>query len=103
MMLFDQRENAPSVIAGIDDDRFAGFLVANDMAVALQHANRKDFVDESLWLLHTVHYSIRAFVERSGRAGFRFVCSAAAFSAANRRTIRCDGCRAESRGATFRP
>ena len=33
--------DAGDLVAGIDDDGFAGFLVGNDGAVALQRADRK--------------------------------------------------------------
>jgi len=38
-------ENAGDVRAGIDDDGFVRQFIANDGAIALQRADREDFVD----------------------------------------------------------
>ena len=45
VMLADKRENALDLIAGIDHHGLVRGLVSNDGTVALQRANRKDFVD----------------------------------------------------------
>jgi hypothetical protein len=44
-MLFDEVENVFDVVAGVDHHPFAGGLVPNNRAVALQWPDRKDFVD----------------------------------------------------------
>ena len=39
--------DAGDVVAGVDDDGFAGGLVAEDGAVALEEADGEDFVDHA--------------------------------------------------------
>jgi len=53
----EEGEDAGDVVAGVDDDGFAGGLVAEDGAVALEGADAEDFVDHdvraypvSVWL-----------------------------------------------------
>ncbi len=41
-------QNAINFIAGIDDEGFARFRIAEDRAIALQETDRDDFVDELL-------------------------------------------------------
>jgi len=41
----EESEDAGDVVAGVDDDGFAGGLVAEDGAVALEGADGEDFVD----------------------------------------------------------
>ncbi len=48
-MLLQNRENVVDVVAGVDHQRFARLLVAEDRAIALQHANGQDFVDH-MWI-----------------------------------------------------
>ena len=45
IVLADDSEQVFDVVAGIDDHGFAGGLVADDGAVALQRADGEDFVD----------------------------------------------------------
>jgi hypothetical protein len=47
VMLADEREDVLNVIARIDDHGFAGGLVADDRAVALERSDGKDFVDHA--------------------------------------------------------
>ena len=44
-MARENRQDAVDVVARIDDHGFAGLLVAENRAVALQHAHRQDLVD----------------------------------------------------------
>jgi hypothetical protein len=44
-LLADNGENIFNIVAGIDDDGFAGGLIADDRTVTLQWANGKNFVD----------------------------------------------------------
>lgn len=46
VMTADDFEDSINVVTGIDDDGFACFRVAQNGAVALQHAHGNDFVDE---------------------------------------------------------
>ncbi len=48
VVLADERENILDIIAGIDDHGFAGRLIADDGAVALQRTDRENFVDHGL-------------------------------------------------------
>ena len=45
LVLCEQGNDAGDVVAGIDDEGLAGGFVAEDGAVALEHADGKDFVD----------------------------------------------------------
>ena len=45
VMLADEGEHVLNIVSGIDDHRFARDFVADDRAVALQRADRKDFVN----------------------------------------------------------
>jgi len=47
VMLLQDGDDAGDLFAGIDDDGFAGGLVSEDGAVALQEADDKDFVDQA--------------------------------------------------------
>jgi hypothetical protein len=58
MMPLDNFQDSAGIVAGIDDNRFAGLRVANNMAIALQHSDRKDFVNEFLRFPHTPQYNI---------------------------------------------
>src|ERR1700688_3441337 len=58
MMSLDHFQDTRRVVARIDDDCFAGLWISDDMAIALQHADGKDFVNESWWFPHVVQYSI---------------------------------------------
>ncbi len=49
-------EDALDFVAGIDDQGFMRFGIAHDRAVALEHANGEDFVDQAFG--HWVEYSI---------------------------------------------
>ena len=44
-VLLEEGDNAGDVVAGINDDGFAGVFIAQDRAVALQHADGEDLVD----------------------------------------------------------
>src|SRR5689334_4724578 len=48
VMFRDNRQHVFNVITGINDDCFPGGLVADDGAVALQRANRKNLVDHAV-------------------------------------------------------
>ena len=48
----EEGEDAGDVVAGVDDDGFAGGLVAEDGAVALEGADGEDFVDHGIWALN---------------------------------------------------
>ena len=45
-MPLDNFQNCFGVVAGIDDDGFVRLRISDNVAIALQHADRKDFVDE---------------------------------------------------------
>ncbi|MGA9875485.1 MAG: hypothetical protein WBQ21_06730, partial [Solirubrobacteraceae bacterium] len=47
LVLLEQLDDAGDVVAGIDDDGFAGGFVAKDGTVALERAYDKDFVDHA--------------------------------------------------------
>ena len=47
LMLFEGTDDAGDVVAGIDDDGFAGGFVAKDGAVALERADDENFVDHA--------------------------------------------------------
>ena len=49
VVLGEQGEDAGDVVAGVDDDGFAGGFVAEDGAVALEGADGEGFVDHGLW------------------------------------------------------
>ena len=52
VVLGEEGDDAGDVVAGIDDDGFAGGFVAEDGAVALEGADGEDFVDHGeLWAL----------------------------------------------------
>ncbi len=50
LVLIEDADDAGDVVAGIDHDGFAGDLVAEDGAVALERADDEDFVDHGLRL-----------------------------------------------------
>ena len=50
MVPLDDFEDSRRVVTGIDDDRFAGLRIADNVAIALQHSHRKYFVNEFLGL-----------------------------------------------------
>ena len=58
MMPLDHFQDSRRIVARIDDDRFAGLRIADDVAIALQHADRKNFVNQFLSFLHTAQYNI---------------------------------------------
>jgi hypothetical protein len=45
VMLLEDFDDLHRILAGIDDDRFAGFLVAENRAIALEHPDGKCFED----------------------------------------------------------
>jgi hypothetical protein len=47
-VLGQQLENSPGLVAGIHDQRFARFRIANDRTIALQHTDWDDFVNDRL-------------------------------------------------------
>jgi hypothetical protein len=53
MMPLDNFQDSCGIVARIDDDRFAGPRVTDNVAIALQHADREDFVNEFLGFPHT--------------------------------------------------
>jgi hypothetical protein len=58
MMLSDHFQDSAGIVARIDNDRFARQRVTDNVAIALQHADRKDFVNEFLGFRHTLQYNI---------------------------------------------
>jgi len=50
-VLGEESQDAADVVAGVDDDGFAGGLVAEDGAVALEGADAEDFVDHEVAFL----------------------------------------------------
>jgi hypothetical protein len=58
MMALDDFQDPAGFVAGIDDDRFAGLGIAYNVAIALQHADREDFVNKFLSVVHTAQYNI---------------------------------------------
>jgi hypothetical protein len=46
MMALDDFQDSAGIVTGIDHDGFAGLRIADDVAIALQHADREDFVNE---------------------------------------------------------
>jgi hypothetical protein len=51
-MPLDDLQNSFSIVARIDDDCFARARIAQDVAIALQHADGQDFMDEFLRFRH---------------------------------------------------
>jgi hypothetical protein len=45
IVFLNDGQDVCDVIAGIDDNRLAGLLIADDRAIALQGTDRQDFVD----------------------------------------------------------
>ena len=58
MVPLDYVQNFAGIVSGIDHDGFAGLRIADNVAVALQHADRKNFVDEFFGVPHTPQYNI---------------------------------------------
>jgi hypothetical protein len=54
----DHFQNAGGIVAGIDDDRFPRPGVTDNMAIALQHADRKDFVNQFFVFPHTPNITL---------------------------------------------
>ena len=46
LMAMNDLQDSLGVIAGIDDQSFARFWVADNVAIALQHSDRQDFVND---------------------------------------------------------
>ncbi len=46
MMPVNYFQDSGGIVARVDDDCFAGLRVADDVAIALQHADRENFVNE---------------------------------------------------------
>src|SRR5260221_7327576 len=67
-MALDDFENSVGIVAGVDNDGLVRFRISHDVAIALQHANREDFVNEVRGAQHEKQYSIRAY--GFGGAGF---------------------------------
>jgi hypothetical protein len=74
---FDHFQNPRCIIARIDDDCFSGLGIAQNVTVALQHANRQDFMDEFLSFGHGKEYSICVAAFRDASAFALLVCHAA--------------------------
>src|ERR1700739_1045576 len=55
-------QNSAVIFTGIDDDRLASLRVTDDWAIALQHSDRKDFVDQLLRISHDVPSRPRALM-----------------------------------------
>ena len=51
-MVLDDLEDPLRFIARIDDDGFVSYGIADDVAIALQHADGKNFVNEFLQFAH---------------------------------------------------
>jgi len=47
-VLGQQFQNSRSLVAGIDDQRFSRFGIADDRTIALQHTDWQDFVNDRL-------------------------------------------------------
>jgi hypothetical protein len=47
-VLGQQLKNSRGLVAGIHDQRFARFRIANDRTIALQHTDWDDFVNDRL-------------------------------------------------------
>src|SRR5882672_12594266 len=58
MIPLDNFQDSAGIVPRIDDDRFKRFWITDNVAIALQHANRKDFVNEFLGFRHTLQYTI---------------------------------------------
>ncbi len=56
MMTLDNFQDSDSIVAGIDDDCFARLQVADNVAIALEHADWKDFVNEFRAFWHENQY-----------------------------------------------
>jgi len=52
-------ENSPGIVARVDDNSVARFGVSDNVAIAPQHANGEDFVDEVRGIRHENKYNIQ--------------------------------------------
>ena len=59
MVVFEIVQNPVRLVAGVDDDAAEGFLVADDVAVGLQLADREGFYEHGGKLLSRVRIAIR--------------------------------------------
>src|SRR6266849_1347769 len=57
-MALDDFQNSLGVIAWVDDHGLARFGISDDVAIALQHADREDFVNRAGGVGHEKQYSI---------------------------------------------
>src|SRR5580698_5988631 len=84
LVLGEEEEDAGDVVAGVNDDGFAGLLVAEDGAVALEGSDGEDFVNHgslrvmarwncSTWI-YTDDTDLRRVLSK-GMCGFKQRCA----------------------------